>query len=145
MYCSAIFNYCVSSSSSSSSSFNVCFFVLARVRRSPLPWSQFSSRHGPVHHLHTTWPASCPPLHTASRSLYFYSNKSGYPLLDLCIWTPKSAMLDHLYHPPLLFIGEKLFIISNIAVSSMLTLGNGRVGFRRVSLRWSQHHRVQSI
>jgi len=38
------------------SRFNVCFFGFSRVRRSP--WSQFSSRHGSVHHLHTTWHAS---------------------------------------------------------------------------------------
>jgi len=36
------------------------------------PWSQFSSRHSPVHHLHTTGPASCPPVHTASKSFYFH-------------------------------------------------------------------------
>jgi len=66
------------------------------------PWSQFSSRHNPVHHLHTTWPASCPPLHTACKFFYFYPYISVYPPLDLCIWTPNHlhAYAASVYIPP---------------------------------------------
>jgi len=40
------------------------------------PWSQFSSQNGPVHHLHKSWPASCPPLHT----MYVFNLPKNQPV-----------------------------------------------------------------